>query len=115
MKYTVTLNGNKYEVEVEGVQAAAAAPVAPASPVAETPISTPANVEGTAVEAPLPGKILKVNVSVGQTVKVGDDLVILEAMKMENEIKAPADGIVKAVNVSVGANVSTGDVLVVIG
>lgn len=120
MKYTVTLNGNKYEVEVEGVQAAAPAPAAaPAAPAAEAPVAapvaTPANVSGTEVAAPLPGKILKVNAAVGQAVKAGDDLVILEAMKMENEIKAPADGVVKAVNVSVGTSVSTGDVLVVIG
>ena len=117
MKYTVTLNGNKYEVEVEGVQAAApvAAPAAPAAEAAPAPAAAPANVEGTTVEAPLPGKILKVNVAVGQAVKAGEDLVILEAMKMENEIKSPADGVVKAVNVAVGGNVATGDVLVVIG
>ena len=131
MKYNVTLNGRTYEVEVEAgkaillseyeaiapsAPAAAAAPVAaPAVPAA--PAAAPAAdlAAGTAVNAPMPGNILKVNVSVGQAVKEGEVLVVLEAMKMENEIMAPKAGTVKQVLVSKGSTVSTDAPLVVIG
>ena len=99
-KFIVNVNGNSYEVEVEEVGAAASAPVAPAAPVS-----------GTAVKAPMPGNVLDIKVANGQTVKKGDVLVILEAMKMENEISAPQDGVVTVV-ASKGATVNTGDVLV---
>ncbi len=131
MKYKVTLNGRTYEVEVEAGKAmlldeyAAVAPVAPvaaapvAAPAAAAPAAAPAapgvNVTGgTTVTAPMPGNILKVSVSVGQTVKEGDLLVVLEAMKMENEIMAPKDGTVTQVVVSKGASVDTGAPLVIL-
>ena len=131
MKYKVTLNGRTYEVEVEAGKAmcvaeyeafvpAAPAPVAApvaAAPVAAAPAAAPAAaapVAGEAVTAPMPGNILKVNVTVGQAVKEGDLLVVLEAMKMENEIFAPKSGTVSQVVVSKGASVNTGDALVVI-
>ena len=133
MKYKVTLNGRTYEVEVEAgkamcvaeyeAYAPAAAPVAApvaAAPVAAAPVAAPAAAGvtvsgGESVNAPMPGNILKVNVSVGQTVKAGQVLVVLEAMKMENEIMAPCDGVVSAVPVVKGASVNTGDLLVAIG
>ena len=133
MKYKVTLNGRTYEVEVEAgkamlldeyeaiVPAAApvAAPVAAPAPLA-APAAVPAPaaaapVAGEAVTAPMPGNILKVNVTAGQAVKEGDVLVVLEAMKMENEILAPKACTVKQVLVSKGATVDTGATLVVLG
>lgn len=130
MKYKVTLNGRTYEVEVEAGKAmlldeyAAVAPAAPAVPApAATPAPAPAAVSaapvvtgsGEAVNAPMPGTILKVNVAVGDTVKSGTVLCVLEAMKMENEIMAPKDGSVTQVLVSKGSKVDTGAPLVVIG
>ena len=132
MKYKVTLNGRTYEVEVEAgkamlldeyeaiVPAAApvAAPVAAPAPVAvpaAAPAPAAAPVAGEAVTAPMPGNILKVNVTAGQAVKEGDVLVVLEAMKMENEILAPKACTVKQVLVSKGSTVDTGATLVVLG
>ena len=130
MKYKVTLNGRTYEVEVEAGKAmllaeyeavAPSAPAAPAAPVA-APAAAPAapaapvvTGAGEAVNAPMPGNILKVNVTAGQAVKAGTVLVVLEAMKMENEIMAPKDGTVTQVLVSKGSTVDTGAPLVVIG
>ena len=131
MKYKVTLNGRTYEVEVEAgkamlldeyeaiVPSAPAAPVAApaAAPVAAAPAAAApaaATAAGEAVSAPMPGTILKVNVQNGQAVKEGELLVVLEAMKMENEIYAPKSGTVAQVATSKGASVNTGDVLVVI-
>ena len=128
MKYELTLNGRTYEVEVElaepmlmqEFQSYAPAPAAPAAPVVEaTPSAAPAAAPavtgaGEKVDSPMPGTILKVNVAAGQTVKEGDLLVVLEAMKMENEIFAPKSGTVSQVAVPKGASVNTGDVLVVI-
>lgn len=125
MKYIVTLNGKKYEVEVEKGQATAVyageatqsvntQPVnnEPQSPTPATtaPLSTPAG-SGDAVTSPMPGTILDVRCSNGQTVKKGDILFILEAMKMENEIFAPKDGKITSVCTSKGSNVETGAVL----
>ena len=130
MKYKVTLNGRTYEVEVEhgkamlldeyAANAPAAAPVAaaPAAAAVAAPAAAPAGVTvsgGQSVTAPMPGNILKVAVSVGQSVKEGDLLCVLEAMKMENEIYAPCAGTVSAVPVAKGSTVNTGDLLVAIG
>ena len=118
--YRVNVNGTSYEIAIEEISAdeakkAASAP-APAPAPAAAPAaaaSVPAN--ATTISAPMPGNILAVNVSVGSDVKRGDILMILEAMKMENEIMAPKDGKVIAVNVQKGATVNTGDLLCVIG
>ena len=130
MKYKVTLNGRTYEVEVEAgkaqllaeyeavsvAPAAAPADVAPvAAPAAAPAAATVVTGAGEAVNAPMPGTILKVNVEKGQAVKAGQVLVVLEAMKMENEILAPKDGTVTQVVVSKGSTVDTGAALVVIG
>ena len=130
MKYKVMLNGRTYEVEVEAGKAmllaeyetvAPAAP-APAAPAAEAPAAAPAAPAAPVVTgagqtgaAPRPGNILKVNVTVNQTVKEGDVLCILEAMKMENDIVAPKDGTITQVLVSKGSVVETGAPLVVVG
>ena len=132
MKYKVTLNGKTYEVEVEAgkamcvaeyeAYAPAAAPVAApvaAAPVAAAPAAAPAAggvtvSGGESVNAPMPGNILKVAVTAGQTVKEGDLLVVLEAMKMENEIFAPKNGTVAQVLVSKGSTVDTGATMVVL-
>ena len=117
-KFIVNVNGNSYEVEVEevgGVSAPAAAPVAaPAIAPAAAPKAPAAPAGGTPVKAPMPGNVLDIKVSNGQAVKQGDVLVILEAMKMENEISAPCDGTIASVNVQNGASVETGTVLCVI-
>ena len=131
MKYKVTLNGRTYEVEVEAGKAmlldeyeaiAPAAPAAPAAaPAAAAPAAAPAAAAAPVItgagepgNAPMPGTILKVNVTAGQAVKAGTVLVVLEAMKMENEIMAPKDGTVSQVVVSKGATVDTGAPLVVL-
>ena len=131
MKYKVTLNGTTYEVEVEHGQAmlideyaaiapaAAPAPVA-AAPVAAAPAAAPApaaaavTASGEVVASPMPGVILNVKVTQGQAVKKGDVLIILEAMKMENEISAPKDGTVAQIVTAKGANVDTGAPLIVL-
>ena len=129
MKYKVTLNGRTYEVEVEAGKAMlldeyeAIAPSAPAAapaaaPVAAAPAAPAApavTAAGEAVNAPMPGTILKVAVTAGQAVKEGELLVVLEAMKMENEIFAPKAGTVAQVLVNKGSSVDTGAALVVIG
>ena len=116
--YRITVNGNVYDVTVEETGSVASAPVmaAPVSmPVAEpAPKATPVASAGAGaikVESPMPGKILSVKTSVGASVKKGDVLIILEAMKMENEIVAPQDGTVASINVSVGEQVEAGAVL----
>ena len=128
MKYKVTLKGRTYEVEVEHGEAMildeyaaySPAPPAPAAPVpaapapAAAPAAPAAVAAGTPVTSPLPGNVLSVNVNVGDAVKAGQLLVLIEAMKMENEILAPADGVVKQILVSKGAVVATGDTLLVI-
>ena len=129
MKYKVTLNGRTYEVEVEAGKAmlvdeyeayapAPAAPAAPApaaaAPAAPAPAAAAEVAAGERVNAPMPGNILKVAVNAGDKVKAGQILVILEAMKMENEIVAPKAGTVAQVVVKAGEKVDTGATLVVL-
>lgn len=131
MKYVVTLNGKKYDVEVNESEAVItsvsnAAPAAPVAPVAAAPApaastapGAPAAVVGTAVSgtqitSPMPGTILKLNVAEGQAVKAGDVVLVLEAMKMENEIVAPCDGTIKQLLVSKGSTVDTDQILAVL-
>lgn len=130
MKYKVTLNNRVYEVEVEQGEAmlvneyelaapAAAAPAAPAAaPVAAAaPAAAPAAgalAAGEVVTSPMPGNILKINVAQGQHVNEGDVLIVLEAMKMENEVSATKSGTIAQINVTKGAVVETGTPLVVI-
>ena len=114
--YTITVNGNVYDVTVEegtGVAApVAAAPKAVAAPKAAPKAAAPAGAQGgVKINAPMPGKILGIKVNAGQTVKKGDVLLVLEAMKMENEIVAPQDGTVASINTSVGEQVEAGAVL----
>lgn len=114
--YRITVNGNVYDVEVEEVGASAsqsapaAAPVKATAPVkAAAPAATGAG--SVKINAPMPGKILSVKASVGQAVKKGDTIMVLEAMKMENEIPAPADGTIASIDVKEGASVEAGAVL----
>ena len=115
--YNITVNGVAYSVSVEETAAGAAPVAAPAAPkAAPAPAAAPKAAAGAAgavtVKAPMPGNILDVKVKAGASVKAGDVLVILEAMKMENEIVAPQDGTVASINVNKGDTVNSGDVLV---
>ena len=128
MKYKVTLNGRTYEVEVEAgkamltdeYEAFAPTPTAPAAPAAAAPAPAAAptaptvTAAGEPVNSPMPGPILRVEVTQGAAVKEGQLLVVLEAMKMENEILAPKDGTVAQVIVSKGSHVETGSPLIVL-
>lgn len=131
-KFMITVNGASYEVDVEeigGVPTAApvrpAAPAAPVAPAAPAPATAPAPapapaapvapVAGETVKAPMPGNILDVKVKAGDSVTKGQALVVLEAMKMENEIPAPRDGKVLQVIVTKGATVEAGAAMVVLG
>ena len=113
-KYRVNVNGTVYEVEVEEISGAAAPAAAPAAPVAAPAPVAAAPADGEKVSSPMPGNILSVNVTNGAAVKKGDVLMVLEAMKMENEIMAPCDGTVASVNVTKGTAVETGTLLCVI-
>ena len=144
LKYKVTVDGTAYTVEVEELgegiplggasfatlpasASVASAPVvqAPVAPAPAAPAPTPAPATPapaaplaagvTTVEAPMPGKILDVKVTIGASVKSGDLVLMLEAMKMENEIFATASGTVKDIRVKSGDSVNTGDVMLVIG
>ena len=130
-RYSITVNGNTYDVIVEeadasGVASAPVAPVATSAPVA-APVATPVAAPKAAakpaaqgaqgankVTAPMPGTILNVKVSAGQSVKKGDVICVLEAMKMENDIPAPCDGVIASINVQKGANVAANDVIATI-
>lgn len=129
-KFNISVNGTSYEVEVEEVGGAVSAPVsrpaqtaapapraaAPAAAPKAAPKAAPVAVgDGEVVASPMPGTILDIKVKVGDTVANGAVLVILEAMKMENEIMAPVAGTVQLISVTKGASVNSGDVLVVIG
>ncbi len=127
-KFNITVNGKSYEVEVEEVGALASsapkAAKAPAASAGSAPKSAPkteskpapvaASADQEVVEAPMPGNIWKILVKEGQEVKEGDVLLILEAMKMENEIVSPKDGVVSKLATSEGAAVNTGDQLVIV-
>lgn len=122
--YTITVNGNVYDVTVEekgGAPVGAAAPAAPVPSAAPAPAAAPAaapapkaaagSAGSVQITAPMPGKILAVKAEVGQEVKKGQVILLLEAMKMENEVVAPQDGTVASVNVASGAMVESGEVL----
>ena len=132
-KFNIKVNGKDYEVEVEELSGGTAAPAYTPAPAAaapqpaaapapapakapEAPKAAPAPAAApagsTVIKAPMPGTILDIKVKVGDTVKSGDVLCILEAMKMENEIMAPQDGTVVAINTSKGSSVNNGDALV---
>lgn len=129
-KFNVTVNGVAYDVEIEEVGAVASAPVAAsaapvaapaAAPKAAAPAAAPApkaapaaqgKAGAVSIKAPMPGTILKINVKVGDSVKKGDVVCVLEAMKMENDICAPEDGVVSSLEVAQGASVATDAVLV---
>ena len=102
-KYRVTVNGTAYEIELEELTGAAPAPAPAAAPAG-----------GEQVTSPMPGTILSINVAAGDTVKRGQVLMVLEAMKMENEIMCPCDGKIASVNTSKGASVESGTLLCVI-
>ena len=116
-KYRVTVNGTVYEVELEeitgAVPAAPAAP-APAAPAPAAPAPAAPAGDGEKITSPMPGTILSVNVAPGQSVKKGDVLMVLEAMKMENEIMCPRDGVVSSVQAAKGAVVESGTLLCVL-
>ena len=125
-KFNITVNGNAYEVEIEEVKAAAPVAAAPKAAPAAAPAPKAAPAAAAAapaalaagdhtVTAPMPGKIVKLVASVGQAVNAGDVLLILEAMKMQNEITAPAAGTVKSFAVNAGDSVKPGQTMVVIG
>ena len=118
-KFVITVNGQPYDVEVEEVKAVKTSKPSSAQSVSASPVaaksvsaSAPTTSGASKVTSPMPGSILKVNVAKGDTVKKGQSLLILEAMKMENDIKAPADGKVVDVKVSKGDCVTLGQILV---
>lgn len=128
-KFKVTVNGQSYEVEVEEIgSVTAAAPVpAAATPASAVPAATPVSAAPAAtapkeplpegaptIKAPMPGKISALKAEPGQTVARGDVVVVLEAMKMQNDITAPQDGTIVELRVQVGDSVKTGDILVVL-
>ena len=125
-KFNVTVNGTKYEVEVEEVKAAGSAPVAsapraaapaptPAPKAAPAPVPAPVAGGGHSINAPMPGKIIKLVANEGQAVKAGDVILILEAMKMQNEITSDIDGTIKKFNVAAGQSVKAHESLAIIG
>ncbi len=114
----ITVNGTTYDVQVEEVGSSSSAPVAapaaaPAKPAAPAPAASAG--EGTPVESPMPGTVVDIKVANGAKVAEGDTVIILEAMKMENEIAAPCAGTITSVCVSKGESVDSGKVLVTIG
>ena len=120
-KFKVNVNGVAYTVEVaeEGVVAAAPVAAAPVAAPAPAPVAAPAPAAvaagDTPLTAPMPGKVSKIVAKAGDAVKKGDVVLMLEAMKMQNEIAAPVDGTVKSINVDVNENVKPGQIMAVIG
>ena len=118
-RYNITVNGKTYDVEVEETGSAPSAPVqsspAAASAPAPAPAAPAAAASGTPVKAPMPGNILDVKVKVGDTVSSGQVIVILEALKMENDIVANASGKITSINVKKGDSVNSDDVIATIG
>ena len=122
--YRITVNGNTYDVQVEelgaaaqsaSIQSAAPAPAAQSAPVrSAAPAPAAQSAEGTPVNAPMPGNILDIKVNVGDSVTAEQVVVVLEAMKMENDIVTPVAGKVTAINVSKGQAVNSGDVLITV-
>ncbi len=115
-RYNITVNGTTYDVAVEEAEGGAPAASAPAAPKAAAPkAAAPKTASGTAgsvkISAPMPGTIVEVKAKVGDTVKNGTVIAILEAMKMENDIVADRDGTIASINVSKGESVSTGSVI----
>ena len=117
-KYNITVNGKKYEVEVEEVFSApsaaaqnAPAPAASVSTPEPVKVETAADSGNTAIEAAVPGKVLRIAVSAGSAVKKGDPVIVIESMKMEIPVVAPEDGTITVIKTAVGENVETGDIL----
>ena len=110
-KYKVNVNGTSYEIEIELMSETDASAAKAAAPAASAPAAPVAAGEGEKVASPMPGTILDVKVNVGDSVKKGQVLFILEAMKMENEIMAGVDGVITSVGVTKGAAVQSGDML----
>lgn len=113
--FVVTIDGKKYDVSVEEVvNGMEVAPVVTnIAPVAQPAPKASANVQGTKIEAPMPGMIKAYKVSEGASVKKGDVVLVLEAMKMDNDITAPCDGVI-SFKAQVGSNVETGTIMAVI-
>ena len=111
--YKVKVNGKLYEVQLEAVTESAESISAPAKTAPVAPATASAG--ASAVEAPIAGKVLSIKVNVGDTVKKGQVVAVIEAMKLENEIPASADGVVKEICVSVGASVNNKDKLIILG
>lgn len=121
-KFNIKVNGKAYEVEVEEIGSSAPSFTAPAAPAVSAPVNetksapapapAPVNAGSSSIKAPMPGTINAVKVTAGESIKKGQVVAVLEAMKMENEIMAPEDAVVASVAVSQGQSVNTGDVIV---
>ena len=121
-KFNIKVNGKAYEVEVEEVGSSTPSFTAPAAPAVSAPVNetksapapapAPVNAGSSSIKAPMPGTINAVKVTAGESIKKGQVVAVLEAMKMENEIMAPEDAVVASVAVSQGQSVNTGDVIV---
>ncbi len=110
--YRVKVNGKLYEVELESVSESQGRIETPKK--SETPVATPVSEGSKEVLAPIAGKVLDIKVAVGDTVKKGQTIFIIEAMKLENEIKCPFDGTISSISVSKGANVTNKQLLAVV-
>lgn len=109
--YTITVNGNVYDVTVEETGATPSAPVKAAAPKAAAPAASNGAEGSIKVTAPMPGKVLSISANPGQSVKKGETILVFEAMKMENSVVAPEDGTVASIAVSVGDSFEAGAVI----